>query len=270
MPRITSSRGARRLILALALSAAVAAVAGVVSGVDREAEAASYATAPAYRVVQEGLTQDEAARLADAFGVDSALEPNGAFSYVSPSYAEVPSQKVAEGRDEQGNPTLSEALDYKALDAVKPISSDDALARAEKLLDVAGLSPDFGAKPHVSHSQLTIADREGRTQLVRPLDTAVSYHLTLGGLPATGQGAKLRITFAPDGSVSQLSDTLRKVEQDREVPIISEEDALAGCAALYGKGTQQGGPTLGYYLPELTAKEASGDGSVRLLCAYSE
>src|SRR5204862_5192488 len=112
---------------------------------------------------------------------------------------------------EVGRRTVSQALNLSALSRIRPLSDDAALARAAKLLDVAGLSPDLEAKPTVSHSELTIADREGRTQLKRPLDTQVTFQLSLGGLPADGQGSKLRITFAADGSVTQLSDSLRKI-----------------------------------------------------------
>src|SRR6185503_3578975 len=176
---------------------------------------------------------------------------NGAFAYVDAArFAQVPSQKAEEGKDEQGNPTLAEALDLRAIAAIRPLSDDEALGRAKQLLAVAELSPDLSARPVVSHSELTLADRDGKPTFQHALDTAVSFHLSLGGLPATGQGAKLRITFAPDGSVSQLSDTLRKLERAGDVPVIDEESAIAGCAALYGKGTQQGRPTLGYYLPE--------------------
>jgi hypothetical protein len=55
------------------------------------------------------------------------------------------------------------------------------------------------------------------------------------------------------------------VERAGDVPVISVDAAVAGCAALYKPGVRQGTPTLGYSLPELTANEASGDGSVRLL-----
>ena len=92
----------------------------------------------------------------------------------------------------------------------------------------------------------------------------------LGGLPATGQGAKLRITFAGDGSVTQLSNSLRKLEQSGSVPIIGQAAAAAGCAALYGPDVRQLPPTLGYQLPALTAADASGKGTVKeILPAYT-
>src|SRR6185503_18080858 len=118
---------------------------------------------------------------------------------------------------------------------------------------LADLSPDLRALPSVSNAKLTLSDRAGKPTGETPIDTSVSFHLELGGLPATGQGAKLRITFAPDGSVTQLSDTLRQLERGDEMPIISPEEAQKACAALYDRGVRQGEPTLGYLLPALGA-----------------
>ena len=59
-----------------------------------------------------------------------------------------------------------------------------------------------------------------------------------------------------DGSVTQLSDSLRQLERGEDVPIISPDEAQKACAALYDKGVRQGEPTLGYLLPALGAVEA--------------
>jgi Family of unknown function (DUF6345) len=83
----------------------------------------------------------------------------------------------------------------------------------------------------------------------------VSHDITLAGLPATGQGAKLRITFGPDGNVTQLSSTLRKLEPAGEEPIIPSDEARKACERLYDEGVRQGEPTLGYLLPALGAVE---------------
>src|SRR5207237_647167 len=141
----------------------------------------SASTLPSYVVTQEGLTQDDGQRLADAFGIPNAVEANGAFAFVDRArFEQVPQTKVGEGTDEVGRRTVSQALNLSALSRIRPLSDDAALARAAKLLDGAGLSPDLEAKPTVSHSELTIADREGRTQLERPLDTQVTFQLSLG------------------------------------------------------------------------------------------
>lgn len=210
-------------------------------------------TAPVFHVKQEGLTADEGAKLADAFGIANALQSDGAFSYTGPGFAQVPLRQIATGKDESGRATVSQSIDMRALAALRPLGDGAARERAAKLLELADLSPDLTATPNVSHAKLTLADRAGKPTSETALDTSVSYDLQLAGLPVSGQGAKLRITFAGDGSVTQLSDTLRKLERGDDAAIISPAEAQTACAALYDRGVHQGEPTLGYLLPALGA-----------------
>jgi Family of unknown function (DUF6345) len=212
-------------------------------------------TAPVYRVTQEGMTAEESARLAEAYRIPDALHENGAFGYVSDEFAKVPMRQVATGKDESGRRTDSEALDTRALANLKPIGADEAFERASWLTELIGLT-DLELNPKVSHAKLTLSDRAGNPTSQYALDTTVSHDLTLGGLPATGQGAKLRITFAPDGTVTQLSSSLRKLEKAGEEPIIPSDEARKACERLYDEGVRQGEPTLGYLLPALGAVEA--------------
>jgi hypothetical protein len=211
-------------------------------------------TAPVYRVTQEGMTADEGARLAEAYRIPNALQENGAFGYVSEEFAKVPTRLVATGKDEAGRRTDSETLDTRALANLKPIGADEALERASWLTELIGLT-DLELNPKVSHAKLTLSDRAGKPTGEYALDTTVSHELTLAGLPATGQGAKLRITFGPDGQVTQLSSSLRKLEKAGEEPIIPSDEARKACEQLYDEGVRQGEPTLGYLLPALGAVE---------------
>src|SRR5690349_7715640 len=220
-------------------------------------------TAPIYNVTQEGMTSAEGAKLADAFGIPNSVAPNGAFGYTSPSFGEVPQKQVESGKDEAGRPTLSQSLDMDALKSIRPLSDAAAARQSSKLLSLVGLSPDLKAEPSISHTDLTLSDRAGNATDKYALDTSVSYKFTLGGLPVDGQGAKLRIAFAGDGSVTQLSNSLRKIERGRDVPIISSDEATKQCAALYDADVRQGTPTLGYLLPALSASDASGKGTVQ-------
>jgi uncharacterized protein DUF6345 len=215
--------------------------------------AAAAETLPVYKVTQEGLTDAEGAKLADAFGIGNALESNGAFSYTGEAFGRVPLRLIGTGKDEAGRQTTSQAIDMRALAALRPISAGEARERAAKLVDLADLSPDLSAIADISNAKLTLADRAGKPTSETALDTTVSFDLRLAGLPATGQGAKLRITFAPDGSVTQLSDSLRKLERGDDVPIISVAEAQKACEALYDRGVRQRTPTLGYLLPALGA-----------------
>ncbi|HKT04776.1 MAG TPA: DUF6345 domain-containing protein [Rugosimonospora sp.] len=257
MSRTTGRRGAR-----LAAAASVAAVAGTLL-VGGTAAVAGGGTAAVYAVVQEGLTPDQGAKLAGTFNIPNALETDGAFSYADPArFNQVPQVAVAKGEDESGRPTVAQALDVKALDAVKAPSDDAALSRANQLLQLVGLSGDFGARPSVSHTQLTLSNADNKVTRSQALDTVVTYGLTLGGLPVTGQGARLRLTLAPDGVVSQVSASVRQVAKSGDVPVIPVEQAQQECAALYGPDVRQDVPTLGYQFPQLTADQANGRGTV--------
>jgi len=246
---------------ALAGSAALTCGAALLFGASAEASAAE--TAPLFIVKQEGLTADQGARLAGAFDLPNAIKADGGFGYVSPAFGQVPLQQAGEGKDESGRPTVSEAIDTTALKSLRPLSDQAALDRATRLLDAAPLSPALEPRPVVSNAELTLSDRAGETLSRHALDTTVSYRFQLGGLPVTGQGAKLRITFNPDGTVTQLSDTMRQLARGVDVPVIPVDEAQKQCAALYDDGVAQEQPTLGYVLPTLTAREASGVGKVK-------
>jgi Family of unknown function (DUF6345) len=217
--------------------------------------AAAAETAPVYRVTQEGMTAEEASRLAEAYRIPNALHENGAFGYVGDDFAKVPQLQVASGKDESGRPTASQALDRRGLAQLEPIGATEALERASKLTELLGLT-DLELNPKVSHAKLTLSDRAGKPTSEHLLDTTVSHSFQLAGLPATGQGAKLRITFGPDGNVTQLSSSTRKLEQAGEEPIIPSDEARKACERLYEPGVRQGEPTLGYLLPALGAVEA--------------
>jgi Family of unknown function (DUF6345) len=211
-------------------------------------------TAPVYRVTQEGMTADEGARLAEAFRIPNALQENGAFGYVGSDFAQVPMLHAGTGKDESGRPTTSQAIDRRALAQLKPIGATEALERASIITEIIGLT-DLEKNPKVSHANLTLSDRAGKVTSQHALDTTVSHSFSLAGLPVTGQGAKLRITFGADGKVTQLSSALRKLEKAGEEPIIPSDEARKACEKLYDDGVRQGEPTLGYLLPALGAVE---------------
>jgi hypothetical protein len=212
-------------------------------------------TAPVYKVTQEGLTADQSGKLAETFGIPDALHENGAFGYVGEAFGQVPLRQVGSGKDESGRPTVSQAIDTRALATLRPIGAEEALERASKLTELIGLT-NLELNPKVSHAELTLSDREGNVTRKHALDTTVSHSFQLAGLPATGQGAKLRITFGPDGQVTQLTSALRQLERSDDVPIIPSDEAQKACEKLYDSGVRQGEPTLGYLLPALGAVEA--------------
>ncbi|MEV0644564.1 DUF6345 domain-containing protein [Phytomonospora sp. NPDC050363] len=220
--------------------------------------------ATVYVVTQEGLTVNDGTRLAEAFRVGNALYPNGSFQYVDAErFQALPKESVGQGKDEEGNPTVSTAVDLAALAAIKPYPEDQALAAARRLSGIALLSEGMSALPVVSHSNFSLNDDKGNVVAEHAIDTQVSFDITLDGLPLTGQGANLRISFDGGGTVTELSQSLRRLAPSRQVPVISPDEARADCKRLYGDAVEQGEPTLGYQMPELTSQNADGRGTVK-------
>lgn len=264
---MTSSPGARRMgrptrLLAAGLITATS-FSGIAPLLPSATAGAAGATAPVYRITAEGMTPDSGARLAEQARIGNALRSDGSFTYTNESrYAVVPSRQVATGKDENGEPTVSEAVDFRALKEMTVISEDDALRRAEQLLAVP---KHYDVEPIVGHTTVEQSDAKGRLVLTKDIDTTVSYRYHLAGVPVIGPGAKAKVSFDGRGRVLQLTQALREVEQAGEVAIISPRDAMAECARLYGPKVPQNEPTLSYYAPQLGATEANGKGTAELV-----
>src|SRR3954449_12708209 len=115
-------------------------------------------TLPTYQVTQEGMTADQGAKLADAFGIPNSVQADGAFAYTAKNFGAVPQKAAGEGKDEAGRPTTSLALDTDALAKLRPLPDAAALERAARLTDLAGLSPELKAETSVSNTELTLSD----------------------------------------------------------------------------------------------------------------
>ena len=253
----------RRAVVAVAVTACSAAL---LPAFGAQAATTVPLTATVFTVVQEGLTPEGGQQLAKAARIGNALRPDGSFAFVDAArFGVVPSTVVGKGFDESRRETVSQAVDFAALEKTTTLSDAAATERARALLvPPAG----YRATPTVGHTAVELSDTRGRALRTTNLDTTVSYQLSLGGLPVVGPGAKLRASFAGDGSVVQLTQSVRTVAAAGTVEVISPEQATANCAALYGKSTQQGTPILGYYAPALTATRASGKGAVQVLAPH--
>ena len=214
-------------------------------------------TATIYDVTQEGMTAADGQKLADAYKIPNSVAPNGAFSYTGKAFGAVPHKQSGDPHKESRRVVRRRSTSRAAC------ARSRRRARRRPLPALAGLGGDFKAVPSVSHSELTTSDREGKQTGAYKLDTSVSFDLTLGGLPVSGQGAKLRMTLAGDGSVTQISSSIRKLSPGKTVELLPAVKALQACSALYGADVRQAPPTLGYLLPALSAKEASGRGTVQ-------
>lgn len=219
-----------------------------------------------YKVVQEGLVQSQGAAIGQTFAIPNALANDGSFAFADATkFQQVPQTVGGTGTDKQGRSVTSQSLNISALQAIVPVPAAQAVASANRLLSLAALGPDFKATPSVTNDLLTLATTSGSQTQKYPLDTVVSYQLTLDGLPVTGTGSRLRVTLAPDGTVSQLSDSQRTLSRGAVVPVITVGQATAECAALYGSGVSQSAPTLDYEFPPLTATQANGQGTVQTI-----
>lgn len=228
---------------------------------------------PVYKVVQEGLTIDAAQALAKAAGLEgAALRPDGSFAFADGAQlGVVPSKPGEASKDEDGHETQAQVLDMEALQKIVPLADGAAQEKAKALL--APFAKGYALKPVLGHTSVDIMDRAGKPTYQGNLDTSVSYRLYLAparglSVPVVGPGASMRVAFAGDGSVIQLSHAVRQVALADKVKIISPEEAMQQCASLYGPRVKQGRPLLAYFSPALGAQEASGKGQVQLLAPH--
>ncbi len=227
--------------------------------------------AEVFKVIQEGMTEKEAARLAEQAGVGLALRPDGSFAFVDhKNFAKVPRKRVKRrskrlGRDEEKRRTVAKAVDREALAEIQVPGEKAALKRATALL---GEVDGFEVRPRVDHTTVEISGRRGKLKSSHQIDTTVTYDFRLGGLPVVGPGAKQRVAFDGADRVVQLSRATRQVASAGTVPIISPDEAMEQCTALYGRAVKQGEPTLAYYAPALSATKASGRGSIEMLLPH--
>ncbi len=209
--------------------------------------------AAVYRVVSEGMTADEAKRLADRAKVPVALRDDGSFGYLDPARASVvPSKRVKlpkkQRKDEKGRKVVAQAIDFDALAAIKVPGDRAAVAVAGDLLP---FDDAYKATARVDHTQVDLADKRGRLTDSYALDTQVSFDFSLNGIPVVGPGARSSVMLGTDSEVLGLSYASRSVELDRYVGIISADEAAKECARHFGSAVKLATPDLVYHAPEL-------------------
>ncbi|AUX43744.1 hypothetical protein SOCE26_051990 [Sorangium cellulosum] len=221
---------------------------------------------PSYRALRPGADLDRAAALAAALGLTregfargAALAPDGAIRYLDRArFQRVPTRKAAPPapgfRDERGLATArgDDAIDLDALAAARVLPGPDAVARARDALDAARLP--VGREVAVGHSLFEVSDLEGREVARAELDTQVNFRETLEGLRLIGPGAKVKVTFDPEGVVTHLLYAFRELERGEDVAIVPPSEAAALCAAALGEGAAPAAePELVYYAPPLSS-----------------
>ncbi|MCH9021143.1 MAG: hypothetical protein IID32_00065, partial [Planctomycetes bacterium] len=225
---------------------------------------------PVYQVVSAGISAPQADDLADALNIipfDLKLADGVGIYMDTAEFQEVPTLPVtdsniilvltAESTDDDG-PLAFEAFDYSAISDIVVVDDANALFITQTALATAGLTPVNGA-PDVSHSILEIVETDG-TPIVQNmmLDTHVFYDLSLSDVPLIGPGAKINMTYAPDGHVTQLLYSMYELTPGESVPIISPDEAILRCEAAYPDlNVVSVDPELVYYAPPLSLQTVS-------------
>ena len=227
-----------------------------VSGAQPDAGAQN--TLPVYEVTQAGANSAQVKGLYESLGLPmdrttKLAEWRDAVSYVDPEEKfTVPSRPVTDSaqleklRDTSPGETPDasirpEALDIDAIRKLTVMDPDAALKAAAAAFASAGLHLD-SATPTVSHTVLTadFTDDSGAAiSLDQKLDTRVSYRFAAtGGIPFTGPGAQLQVTYNARGKVTQFHYAWREVKEGRAVKIIPEAEARSRIAKLLPAGAK--------------------------------
>ncbi len=217
---------------------------------------------PVFDVVKSGLTTDESARLAEAFGFEKVPAEDGSLRFVSDQLGDLPmlADEAVPGaaaadlpRDEDGQETRAQAFDLPAIQQIVPVGERTALVALETAFKQADVRLPGGedASPHVSHSIFYLESLDGSTSISRAIDTSVRLDFSLAGRPLLGPGAKLRVTFAPSGELTAFDHAVRELAEGATVPLISPFDARSECARYYPEGSKLAMPRIVYWAPGL-------------------
>lgn len=217
-------------------------------------------TAPIYEVVGQGLTQDEAVRLRQAFDLrELALDEHGVARFTDETaFLAVPTRELAhrETSSEDEGPVVFERFDFDTLRTIQVPGRDEARARTAEALRGAGLLPR-GAEPFVSQTRFEATTTRGEALADQMIGTAVAYRFRLRQAPLEGPGAKVRVGYGAGGEVVQLLHSVLRLEPGAEVPIVGREEAADRCAswATGDRGdVRVTAATLAYYAPHLSTR----------------
>jgi hypothetical protein len=106
-------------------------------------------------------------------------------------------------------------------------SEDDAPALAEKALEKYGGLPGDAVLKKVERITLKKYNTAtGTVEAEYPQRTEVIYTQQLAGHPVVGPGAEIIVALGENGELLQVNKVWRSLEYDREIPIISAEEAF--------------------------------------------
>jgi len=224
---------------------------------------------PVLVVTGSGLSEQAAFALAEELGVAGervGLE-DGVVLFIDPLlFQAVPTLPIVDqdliseltrASADDDAPLSFEAIDFEALDKMRPYDPQQALKKFQEALRQVG-GPGDGALPQIEHTIFEAFDTKGALLLPAvqkaQLDTRISFNFEAAGVPLTGPGAQISATFDPEGRLSQLIHSARSYGPGEPVQIISPEEAALRCAELYPGLRAQIRPRLVYYAPPLSLR----------------
>lgn len=218
-------------------------------------------SAPILRVLRSGLTPEEGRRLADEFGVAFSLDDHGVFEFLDPAFGDVPSSPVPDDAtgvgareprtDEDGFAAAPMAPDFDALARLQHPPDAQVERMTQAGLDRAGLTIPGPHSVEFLHSELSIDLADG-TSMTKLIDTSMRYSFHFEGMPIEGPGARIRLTYAPGGALTQLLWSARLLERGPLAKLISPGQAKHECSMRYPRGAKLAMPRLVYWAPPLS------------------
>ncbi len=226
---------------------------------------------PPLEVVSAGVSTEAVAILADVLGLDPkriTIE-NGVAAYFDKTrFQWVPTNPVTNSTiierlrrgtelDFRDATLLFRSFDVAAINAMRPISDDEALDRTVTALKKAHLLPQM-AKPSFHHSFFSIANREGTLVARATLDTQVCFDWAIDTVPLVGPGAKLSITYDTEGTVTQMLYSARTVRRgEGMIPITPPLEAIRKYLGPATPDSSSLDVRMVYYAPPLSRGNAS-------------
>ncbi len=230
-------------------------------------------TAAVYDVIETGIKPAQARAFAEALGIpgEDLHFADGSVRFVNPrKFQMVPTTPITDpaildelrrnSQDDEGE-MVFEAFDFDAIKRIVPFADDRAVSLFKHALERAEIGPkpedpaSIGPKPEdpaIRHTTFEALDANGRPIVENiQLDTHVIVPFHLGGIPLTGPGSNLRMSFGPDGEPTSILIALRKLQHSGDVPIISVDEAARRCARRYPGLNGAIRPRLVYYAPEI-------------------
>ncbi len=219
-------------------------------------------TAWVYDVTGAPITRATAGHLAEALGLspDKLLLGDGSVRFLDPEkFQAVPTRRVVDPAligdlteaSEDKKDLAFEGIDFDGLRSLAVLPPDIAIDRFSRALRAAELLP-ANADPVPRHTLFEVQGVNGDTVVAeKPIDTRVNFQFDLGGIPLIGPGAKLNISFGPDGQPTSLLGAFREHKPFREIPIIPASEAARRCQQRFPGLGARISPRLVYFAPSL-------------------